>query len=124
MLVYYTRIDLSQIPQLFWSLWGSIISDVHKPDLKINDDVRRAAVEAVGSANDLEKKLENIFTYVRSHVKNIYDDASGLTPEERAKVKANKSPADTLKRGQGTGEDIDMLFATLALAAGFDARVV
>jgi hypothetical protein len=39
-------------------------------------------------------------------------------------VKTNKSPADTLKHGQGTGEDIDMLFATLALASGFDARVV
>lgn len=124
MLVYYTRIDLSKIPQLYWAFWGRLIADVHKPDLKINDDVKRAAVEAVGSATDPERKLENIFNYVRSHIKNIYDDASGLTPEERAKVKTNKSPADTLKRGQGTAEDIDMLFATLALANGFEARVV
>jgi hypothetical protein len=61
---------------------------------------------------------EAIFREVR-----INDDASGLTPEQRAKAKANKSPADTLKRGQGTSEDIDMLFAALATAAGFDAHV-
>lgn len=124
MLVYYTRIDLTKIPELYWAVWGRLISEVHKPDLKVNDDVKRAAQEATGSETDAEKKLERIFNYVRSHVKNIYDDASGLTPEERAKVKSNKSPADTIKRGQGTGEDIDMLFAAMALAAGFDARVV
>jgi hypothetical protein len=54
----------------------------------------------------------------------VNDDASGFTSEERAKMKENKSPADTLKRGMGTGYDIDMLFGALALAAGFDARVV
>jgi hypothetical protein len=47
-----------------------------------------------------------------------------MTADERAKAKENKSPADTLKRGVGTGRDIDMLFAALALAAGFDARLV
>ncbi|HEX8493825.1 MAG TPA: DUF3857 and transglutaminase domain-containing protein [Pyrinomonadaceae bacterium] len=124
MLVYYTRMDLSRIPLLYWQLWGSIIAEVHKSDLKVNDDVKRAVAEAVGSETVPEKKLERIFNYVRSRIKNIYDDASGLTAEERAKVKTNKSPADTLKRAQGTSEDVDMLFATMAIAAGFDARVV
>lgn len=124
MLVYYTRIDLTKIPLIYWKVWGSIVTDLHKSDLKVNDEVRRATAEAVGSETVPQKKLERIFDYVRSRIRNVYDDASGLTPEERAKVKTNKSPADTLKRAQGTGEDVDMLFTAMAIAAGFDARVV
>ena len=43
--------------------------------------------------------------------------------EQVEKMKENKSPADTLKRGVGNWHDIDMLFAALAAASGFDARV-
>ena len=43
---------------------------------------------------------------------------------KNAKAKDNKNPSDTLKRGMGTGGDIDLLFAALATAAGFDARIV
>ena len=64
-----------------------------------------------------------MFEFCRSKIKNINDDASGMTREERLKFKENKSPADTLKRGMGTGTDIDMLFAAMAIASGFDARV-
>src|SRR4029079_15215858 len=42
---------------------------------------------------------------------------------ERKKLKDNKSPSDTLKRGMGSGSDIDLLFGALARAAGFDARL-
>ena len=45
---------------------------------------------------------------------------SALT--RKAKLKRNKTPADTLKNGQGFGSDIDLLFAALAKAAGFDAH--
>ncbi len=70
-----------------------------------------------------EEKLEKLFEFSRSKIKNLNDDASGFTREERLKFKENKSPSDTLKRGVGTGTDINMLFAALAIASGFDARV-
>ena len=38
-------------------------------------------------------------------------------------MKENKKPSDTLKRGVGPGIDINLLFAALANAAGFEARV-
>ncbi|HEX8177753.1 MAG TPA: DUF3857 and transglutaminase domain-containing protein [Pyrinomonadaceae bacterium] len=125
MLIYYSRKELSQAPpMLFWAIWGKLIYDVHQPDLKVNDEVKRATAEAVGDASTPEEKLQRIDRYVRAKIKNIYDDATGLTPEDRAKIKTNKSPADTIKRGQGTGEDIDMLFAAMANAAGLDANIV
>lgn len=70
-----------------------------------------------------EAKLQKLYEYCREKIKNLDDDASGMTSDERLKIKDSKSAADTLKRGAGTSRDIDLLFATLARAAGFDARV-
>ena len=52
----------------------------------------------------------------------VQGERSQITPEEREKYKANKSTADTLKQGMGTGWDIDMLFTALATASGLEAR--
>jgi uncharacterized protein DUF3857/transglutaminase superfamily protein len=123
MLLYYTREEKS-VPEKFWKDWGKELYDLHKSDIKVNDEIRKASAEGVGDAATPDGKLERLYNYTREKVKNINDDALGLTPEERAKAKENKSPSDTLKRGKGTSEDIDMLFAALAIAAGLDARVV
>jgi hypothetical protein len=92
--------------------------------MKVNDDVKRKAAEIVGDASTPEEKLARLFNFCRTQIKNVNYDASGLTAQEREKLKENKSPADTIKRGTGTGRNIDMLFAALATASGFDARVV
>jgi len=123
MLVYYSE-DKKLDPKKFWIEHGKSVYDEHKPYLKVNDDVRKAAAEAIGDASTPEQKVERIFTFVRAKVKNIYDDSLGLTSDDLKKIKENKNPADTLKRGQGNGHDINMLFAALATAAGLEARVV
>jgi hypothetical protein len=123
MLIYYTE-DEQMAPEKYWPKVGKAIYDATKAKLKVNDEIRRAATEAVGDATTPEQKLERLFTYCRTKIKNISDDASGLTTADLAKIKENESPADTLKRGMGTVSDIDCLFAALATAAGFEARFV
>ncbi len=121
-LIYYTRVfNLS--PEWYWKEVGKNIHEVLKPFTKVNDDVRKAATEIVGDASTPEQKLERIFQFCKTKIKNVSDDATGMTDEQLEKVKDNKSPSDTLKRGIGTAFDIDMLFASLATAAGFDARL-
>ena len=97
--------------------------DDYRSKAKVNDDIKRAAQAAIGDASTPEQKLERLFDFCRNKIKNTNDDASGLTGDDLAKLKENKTPADTLKRGMGTGEDIDLLFAALATAAGFEARL-
>lgn len=122
MLVFYSAENNSS-PQQFWAGYGKSVYDDHKPMMKVGDDVKRAAAEATaGAAND-EEKLDRLFEYVRSKVKNYRDVATGMTAEQLEKLKENKSPGDTLKRGVGNWHDIDMLFAAMATASGFDARV-
>jgi hypothetical protein len=124
MLLYYTRSEwVKNSPLRFWAEWGGMLDVIHTPDVKVNDEVKRATTEAIGDATDPEEKLRRIDKFVRARIKNIFDDAAALTPEARAKAKVNKSPSDTLKRGQGTSEDIDMLFVAMAKAVGFDANI-
>ena len=116
MLIYYQ-------PPLSGSILNRSAYDDYKSRAKVNDDIKRAAQAAIGDASTPDQKLERLFDFCRSKIKNINDDASGLTGDDLAKLKENKTAANTLKRGTGTGEDIDLLFGALATAAGFEARL-
>jgi hypothetical protein len=123
MLLYYTA-DEKPDPQAYWKRIGKALNDIFKDNVKVNDDVKKAAAEIVGDAQTPEQKLERLYDFCRLKIKNLSDDATGMTPEERAKqIKKDGKPADTLKRGVGTAQDVDELFAALAIAAGFDARL-
>ena len=121
MLVYYAANEKKD-PMTYWKDRGKSLHEALKGEMKVNDDIRRAATEAIGDATTPEQKLERLFNFCRTKIKNINDDASGLTAEQLKKMKENRSSVDTLKRGYGTGIDIDFLFAALATAAGFEAR--
>ena len=122
MLVFYT--DQENLPpEKLWPKRGKELYEVYKSSIKVNDEVKKVAAETVGDTAAPDEKLHRLFDFCRTKIRNVNDDASGLTPEERAKMKENKSSSDTLKRGFGTGEDIDLLFAALATAAGFEVHV-
>jgi hypothetical protein len=99
------------------------IYDGYQSKMKVNDDVRRAAQAAIGDATDPNLKLERLFDFCKSKIKNIDDDASGLSGDDLAKVTENKTAAQTLNRRMGTSWDINLLFGALANSAGFEARV-
>lgn len=121
MLIYYAP-EVRKEPAEYWKDLGKLLYEGRKGDMKVNDDIRRATTDAVGDATTQEQKLERIFNFCRTKIKNINDDASGMTAEQLQKLKDNNSPADTLKRGYGTGTDINFLFAAMAGAAGMEAR--
>lgn len=123
MLIYYSK-ETNLKGEKFWTQYGKEAYDEFKPMMKVGDEVKTASAATIAGASTPEEKLQKIFEFCRAKIKNTNDDASGLTADDRAKLKENKSPADTLKRGRGTGTDIDMLFAAMAIAAGFEARVV
>jgi len=123
MLIYYAK-DHKLVPEKYWFEYGKRVYEATKSLLKVNDDIRQAAATITADAKTPEEKISRLFDFCREKIKNVSDDASGMTAEQRRKLKENKSPADTLKRGVGDGADIDLLFAALASAAGFDARIV
>ena len=121
MLLFYTK-DGKIEPEKFWKDYGKKEYDSHKGLMKVSDEIKKAAADAVGAETDPEKKIEKIFNYVRATIKNPYDDRLNLSSDDLKKVKDNKNPSDTLKRGQGDWHDINMLFAAMVAAAGLEAR--
>ncbi len=119
--LYYTE-ELKRDPEKYWKDQGRLLFEKTKDAMKVNDAVKTAVAGIIGDATTDQDKLQRIYDFCRTKIKNTSDDASGLTAEEKSKLKENKSPADTLKNARGTGGDVDMLFGALAKAAGFDAR--
>jgi transglutaminase-like putative cysteine protease len=119
----YNLADESVNANSYWSEFGKRVYEAVKDDMKVNDDVKSAAAAIVGDAKTPEEKLQRIYDFCRTKIKNASRASSGMSAEERSKFKSSKSPAETLKREAGTGSNIDYLFAALAKAAGFDARL-
>ncbi|HKP82930.1 MAG TPA: DUF3857 domain-containing protein [Pyrinomonadaceae bacterium] len=125
MLVYYQKAGDEKISaDKYWSDYAKSFYDVTKSLIKPNDEIKKLAPTLIADAKTDDEKLERLFEFCRTKIKNASSDVSGLTPDERARLKDNKNPSDTLKRGVGTSVDIDWLFAALANASGFDARIV
>ena len=122
MFVFYSS-EKALPPQEYWPQRGKRLYEGFKSSIKINDDIKKAAAAAIGDAATPELKLERLFEFCRTKIKNTHSRASGLTEADREKLKNNETPVDTLKRGMGDGADIDLLFAALATAAGLEARV-
>jgi len=85
--------------------------------------VKRTAADLVSGIDKPEDKLYALDMFCRTKIENISASSSHLTAQQKAAVKENHSPADTLKQKAGRGMDVDYLFAALANAAGFDARI-
>jgi hypothetical protein len=121
MLVLFTVSDRKDTAA-FWRGAASRLHEEKKRTWKPNGDLQRAATAAVGDATAPEEKIERLFDYCRSEIRNLEDADAHVTPEEKAKLEEETSPAGILKRGFGDASDVNDLFAALATAAGFDVR--
>lgn len=123
-LVLYYWDDLKDNSSDFWSKAGGVIVrnwDI-KDTLKPGKDLKTAAAQITAGATTPDEQLAKIYEFCKTKVKNITFDTS-LTDDQKDEIKPNKSTADTYKKSQGTSTDINELFASLATALGFEARL-
>ena len=121
-LIYYEedkRID----PEKYWKELGKQDFSRFKPLMKVDDLVKRTAAELISGLEKPEEKLAALDTFCRTKIRNPLSGAFQFTADERKALKENRSPSDTLKQKAGWGTDLSLLFAALANAAGFDARM-
>jgi len=125
MLVFYqSATDDRKDSEKYWIDTGKYYYDQQKSLIKPNDEIKKLAASLIADAKTDDEKLERLFDFCRTKIKNVSLDTAGLSSDELAKIKENKNPGDTLKRGMGYSANIDQLFAALANASGFDARIV
>jgi hypothetical protein len=99
-------------------IWAEVLKNLSKPNKEVK---QKAADLTAGAAND-EEKLRRIYEFVQKHIKNVSFDRS-LSEEEAEKLKV-KDADDALKRGMGNSMHVELLFASLARAAGFETNLV
>lgn len=108
---------------LGYSMLAARIQIGFEPFLKIDKEIKAKAAEITEGATTPDQKLQKIFDFCRANVKNTNDPNSGFTDDQIEKLKDNKKPSDTLKRGVGSAIDVNLLFAALVNAAGLEARI-
>lgn len=121
-LMYYDNDDENLSAEQYWLNRAKKTWEQHKDVLKPKSEVREAAEKAIAGTSDPIEKIRRIHGFCRSTVSDINDDGAGFTPQQRDEYKPNKSPADALKRRVGTWHDVDVLFASMLVSVGFDAR--
>ncbi|NNE65080.1 MAG: DUF3857 and transglutaminase domain-containing protein [Pyrinomonadaceae bacterium] len=95
---------------------GSRFASVTEPNKKI----KSLAENLARGANTDEEKLRRFYTYVQTEIRNLaFDDSRGET-----KLPKQKKVSDVFKTNSATPGMIDMVFASLARAAGFQTYVV
>lgn len=124
LLLYYTDASRTSTASDFWARaggdivrnWG--IKDTLKPD----KEMKAAAASIVGGATAPDEQMAKLFAFCKTNIKNISFDTT-LTEEQKDEIKPNKSTSDTYKRLQGNSGDVNELFASLATALGYEARL-
>ena len=122
LLIYYIRVDRSEGDE-FWNEWSKSLHEEFLSRSKPNGDVKKAAAGAAQGSASPEETLGRLFDLCRTRIRN--ESWTKSDPPESGKSKKRKpakSAGDTLSRGEGTTFEINMLFAALARAAGFDVR--
>lgn len=99
-------------------VWGAYLDSFTKQ----SSEIKQKAAQLTAGASTPNEKLANIYTFVQKNIRNLSFDKT-LTDDQREKL-TFKTAGDVLKRGMGSSLDIDLLFATLANAAGFDIAIV
>ncbi|HEX4595801.1 MAG TPA: DUF3857 domain-containing protein [Bryobacteraceae bacterium] len=121
-LIYYEE-DKKIDAEKYWKAIGKQDYTRTKPLMKADDLVKRTAAELTSGTGNPDDKLAALDTFCRTKIRNTNDSAVPMSADERKVLKENHSASDTLKQKAGTANDVDMLFAALASAAGFEARM-
>ena len=125
LLIYYSP-DSDVTAERFWSGFGKRAFEDEKDRLKVNGDVKAAAAQAIAGATADEQRVRKIFDFCRTKIRNTASRDGEVMPNElrdMRDMRDNKTPANTLKQGIGTGDDINMLFAAMAVASGMNVRI-
>jgi len=106
----------------YWQQYGRPRYEVVEKFISKKDLVRQTVEQTVSPGDPPETKLRKLY----GRAQQIHHLRPVGTQEERKKqyIEENKNVEDVLKRGYGTGWDINVLFLALARAAGFDSALV
>jgi len=122
--IYYSLQEGNMTPEAYWARSGGKLNGRTESSAKPTKAVRAALDGIMISPDETPNaKLRKIYDFVRTKIVNRDLDVAGYSREQRQKLPKNDYAGETLAHGQGTGDDLVIVFIALARAAGFDARL-
>lgn len=88
---------------------------------KESKEIKKMSYQLTASATTQEEKLRRIYEFVQTNIKNVSFDRS-LSDEQREKLEV-KNADDVLTKRAGNEIFVNLLFAALANAAGFETGI-
>jgi hypothetical protein len=116
-------IENQMIGSLFsWGIFSSQYGGLQAKITKGGKLVKKTAEDISNGVNSEDEKLRKIYEFAQTQIKNLsYDNT--LTEEQREKIDIDKID-DILKNHAGNAFHVNMLFSSLASAAGFETRLM
>lgn len=107
----------------FWRRYGRELYKGSNRLIQPRKPVAAKAAELTAAAASPEDKLRALFDYCRNDIINSrHDPEHRLSPEQIKAINDKNQPDQVIDRGYGNPANIRNLFASLAIASGFDAR--
>jgi hypothetical protein len=122
-LFYYGGREMSS-PDKFWDEWQRLITEYVEKFIGNSREVHDAAMQAIGSETDPEKKLRKLYARAQQ-IRNLSFERVRTAQENKVEhLKRNASAQEVLQRGFGTSWDVNVTFTAMARAAGLDANML
>ncbi|MDQ3633070.1 MAG: DUF3857 domain-containing protein [Acidobacteriota bacterium] len=109
-------------PANFWGGYGIERKGLVKFMLDEDKDITNKAKEITASAKTDEEKLQKLYDFVQTEIKNTTFDST-LTEDERDDLPKIKKLDDVLKKKQASSQFIDMLFGAMANSLGLETKI-
>jgi Domain of Unknown Function with PDB structure (DUF3857)/Transglutaminase-like superfamily len=123
LLFYYGGREISS-PEKFWDEWQKSITLYVDKFIGNSREIHDAAAQAIGGETDPEKKLRKLYTRAQQ-IRNLTFERERTAQENKEEhLKRNTSTQEVLQRGYGTSWDVNVTFAAMARAAGFEANLL
>jgi len=120
--IYYAGFQTSD-PAKYWLDWSQTFYEASKKLYKANKEVEATAQRVIASAKTDNEKLDKIYNFVKTEIKNLSYSEKEVSDDVWKKVLKNESAADTLKLKMGSPSDVDQLFGAMAQSVGFEVRL-
>jgi hypothetical protein len=101
-----------------WSVFSYQVGLKFNSLINPTKEIRQKAAELTAGANTDEEKLRRLYDFTQKNIKNISFD--NTYTEDQLENITIKDADDVLRRGIANAAFVDLLFASLARAAGFD----
>ena len=125
-LVYYGSGGNRKGPDKYWADVAKEKYGELKASLKTSGELKQTAAEVVAGAKDDNQKAILLIRWIHAHVRDLF--SRQVSDEERATIlkkmpkERRRTSAEVFKSGIGTPDEMNTLFAALAMGVGLDAR--